>query len=317
MDNLLYQIFPYALTFTAPILIVAIAGLINTKSGIVNIGLDGIMVVGTLGSAVTVSLLYETLGFSSLPLALLVSGLSGAAFSILLAVATIKFKTDHIISGIAINMLAATTTTFFARELTGNGVIRVQQVFSRHTPEALNSIPVIGPLFFTNFYYTTILVVIIVAIVWYVFKYTKIGKAVTACGENPHAAASAGINVERVRYLSVITSGFLAGLGGGIVILTYQGEFSGSVAGLGFLALTTLIFGKYKTFNIVLASLFFGFARTFGSFATVNETIKQLNLPIEFYNALPFILTMIAIVIAKSGNAGPKAAGEIYEPGKR
>ncbi len=317
MDNIIFQIFPYTLTFTAPILIVAIAGLINTKSGIINIGLDGIMIVGTLGAAVTVSILYSTLGFSSLIIALVLSGVLGSVFSMLLAVATIKFKTDHIISGIALNMLAATSTTFFAREITGNGVIRIQNTFSRQTIPVLSDIPIIGPMIFTNFYYTTVLVVVIVTIVWYVFKYTKIGKHITACGENPHSAASAGINVEKVRYLSVIASGFLAGLGGGIVVLTYQGEFSGSVAGLGFLALTTLIFGKYKTFNIVLASLFFGFAKTFGSFATINETIKLLNLPVEFYNALPFILTMIAIAIARSGNAGPKAAGEIYETGKR
>ncbi len=317
MDNIVYQIFPYALTFTAPILIVAIAGLINTKSGIINIGLDGIMVVGTLGAAVTVSLMYDKLGNNALILGLLISGVVGSLFSSLLAIATIKFKADHIISGIAINMLSATTTIFFAREIVGSGVIRLQNVFSRQTLPVLSDIPVIGPLIFTKFYYTTLLVAIIVVVVWYMFKYTKIGKSITACGENPHAAASAGINVEKVRYLSVLASGFLAGLGGGIVVLTYQGEFSGSVAGLGFLALTTLIFGKYKTANIVLASLFFGFSKTFGSFATINETIKQLNLPVEFYNALPFILTMIVIAIARSGNSGPKAAGEIYETGKR
>ncbi len=317
MIDLLFNAFPYTLTFTAPILICSIAALINTKGGVVNIGLDGIMIVGSFASALSMYFLYNGSSSSMLIISLIISGLAGCLFSLVFAVSVIEFKADHIIAGIAINMIALSLTLFLGRSITGKGIIRVDKWFQRIEGGFLGEIPILGDLFFTKYYKTTYLALLITIIVYYIFKYTRFGKNISSCGENPYAAESCGINVRLYKYVSILFSGFLAGLAGGIVILTYQREFTGSSQGIGFLALITIILGKHDVKKVLLASLFFGFVRTFASMASVNETLAQFKIPMEFYNMLPYILTLIGIALSKGGENVPKYLGEIYIKGKR
>ncbi len=317
MIELLLQGFPYALTFTTPILICSLAALINTKGGVINIGLEGIMVVGTFASALTMYFLYSKLGSNAIIISLIISGVAGALFSLLFALSVIKFKVDHIIAGIALNMLAFSLTLFFARVITGKGLIRVEKGIARRDSELLGNIPIIGDMFFTKFYITTYLVLLITFVVAYVFKNTRFGKNITACGENPYSAESCGLNVGFLKVVSIVISGFLAGLGGGIIILTYQREFTGGVQGIGFLALITIILGKHNAYKVLFASFFFGFVRTFASMASVNEFLIQLQIPMEFYNVLPYILTLIAVGFSRGGENAPQYLGEIYIKGKR
>lgn len=309
--------FPYALIFTAPILVAALGGLLSERSGVVNIGLEGLMIVGTFAAAFVTSSFYESMGNGAIWLGLLSGAIAGGLFSLLHAYASINLKANQIISGIAINMMAVALTTFLARDITGSGTIKVVKGFTRQAVPGLSEIPVVGQLFFQKSYITTYIVLAITLLVWFFVNKTIKGTQLKACGENPQAAESVGINVIRVRYFGVVASGVLAGLGGALIVLTYHSEFNGSVAGLGYLALATLIFGKWDPVKVLGAAFFFGFARTLATMSSVNEVLKQLSLPMQFYNALPYVITLIALAMFSKNAVGPKAAGEPYEPGKR
>lgn len=307
---------PYALTFASPIMITALGGLLSEKSGVVNIGLDGLMIVGTFATAYVTSVLFTTLGDTAIWIGLLFGGIAGGLFSILHAYASIRLKANQIISGVAINMMAVALTTYIARNITGTGTIFIIKGFERGSLPLFSEIPFLAP-FFTKAYITSYLVIILAIAIWYFINKTTFGMRLEACGEHPQAAETVGINVVRMRYFGVIASGVLAGLGGAIVVLTYQGEFSGSVSGLGFLALATLIFGKWDALKILAASLFFGFAKALATMSALNEFLKGLNIPMQFYNLLPYLVTLIALAIFSKNAVSPKAAGEPYEPGRR
>ncbi len=325
MLQLVYDIMPYALIFTAPLLLAALGGLVSERSGVVNIALEGIMVVGAFISAIMVHYLFKgPEDYYIIWVALLCSGIVGMLFSTLHAYASISLSANQVISGTALNMLAPAITIFIAKKLTTTQNVTVVQSIKRQTidgtgiiPFDLSSIPVVGKLFFTNSYASTFVVFFIFLILWYVLFNTRFGLRLRACGENPSAADSTGINVKFMRYIGVLTSGFLAGLGGGIYVLTVAGEFSGTVDGLGFLGLGALIFGKWKPLNVLGAAFFFGFAKTLAAVSPVNAVLRSFNLPMEFYNVIPYVVTIIALVIFSSNAVGPKAAGEPYDKGKR
>lgn len=319
----LYQIFPYALAFTAPILITALGGLISERSGVVNIGLEGLMIVGSFFGAYVTHLFTqglapgETIAVWQIVVALIGGMVAGGLFSILHAYASITLKANQIISGTAINMLAAAATLFLSELLTGSERLGIVSGVPRIDIPLLGSVPFIGPLFFQKTYFTTFLVLAIVAIMWFVLYKRPFGLRLRSCGEYPQASASMGINVIKMRYIGVIFSGCFAGLGGAILVLTYAGEFTGAVSGLGFLALATLIFGQWRPWRVVFASFFFGFMRTMSTMASVNEGLKALALPQELYKALPYVLTLVALLVFSKNAVGPKAAGETYDAGKR
>lgn len=323
MLEFLYQIFPYALAFTAPIMITAIGGLISERSGVVNIGLEGLMIIGAFTGSYVMYLFAQgmeagdTVSIFMVSIALLASMGAGGLFALLHAYASISLNANQIISGTAINMLAAAFSLFMAELLTGSERIAVLKGVTRADVPLLSKIPFIGDLFFTKTYFTTYLVLLIVLIVWFVLYKKPFGLRLRACGEYPQAAQSMGVNVIRMRYIGVFMSGVFAGLGGAILVLTYNSEFTGAVNGLGFLALATLIFGQWKPWRVVGASFFFGFMRTMATMASVNEGLKSLALPQELYKALPYVLTLIALLAFSKNSAGPKAAGEPYDPGKR
>ena len=311
MLDIIVNIFPYAIAFTVPLLITALGGLYSERSGVVNIGLEGLMVVGFFAGAVTIKALEVAIPNFSIVIGLVVGTVAGVIFSLLHAFASINLRADQVISGTAINMLAGALTVFLARTITGSGNIGIRLGIVRWDVPLLSKIPVIGPLFFSNTYYTTWIVLIIWGLSWFLLYKTSFGLRLRACGEHPHAAASAGVNVIRMRYIGVMFSGGLAGLGGAVMIATYAGEFNGTVAGLGFLALAALIFGQWKPLGILGAAFFFGFARTI---ANASQVIPQFeSFPPLVLKIFPYVVTLIALVLFSKSSKAPKAAGQPFD----
>ncbi len=309
------QIFPYAIAYTVPLLITALGGLFSERSGVVNIGLEGLMIVGSFTGAYVISTLQPILPGNAVWIGLLFAALIGAVFSLLHAFASINLNADQVISGTAINMIAGALTVFIARNVSGSGNIQIVSGLARRNIPILHKIPVVGRLFFTQTYATTWVVLLILFLGWFVLYKTPFGLRLRACGEHPEAADAAGVNVLVVRYVGVVISGAFAGLGGAIILVTYSGEFNGSVAGLGFLALASLIFGQWKPLGILGATFFFGFASTL---ANVSQVIPALaRIPGLLLKAFPYVVTLIALIMFSKSSQAPRAAGQPFDHGKR
>ena len=315
MGITIQQIFPYVVAFTIPLLITALGGLFSERSGVVNIGLDGLMVAGSFTGALVIFKLQPVFPHTAVWLGLLAAMAAGILLSLLHAFACVNLNANQVISGTAINMIAYALTVFLARNVTGSGNIHIVSGLPRHDLPVLSSIPILGKIIFTKNYATTWLVLLILLISWFVLYRTAFGLRLRACGENPHAADSAGVNVYFIRYVAVMVSGAMAGLGGAIILVTYSGEFTGNVAGLGFLALASLIFGQWKPLGILAATFFFGFASTI---ANVSQVMPALaTIPGVMLKVFPYVVTLIALVLFSKSSQAPKAAGEPFEHGKR
>ena len=317
MWSTIRDIFPYAIVYTIPLLITALGALYCERSGVINIGLEGFMIIGSFSGALTISKLQESMPGSSLPLwiGLLVAFIVGMLFSLLHAFASINLNADQTISGTAINMIASALTIFLARTISGSGRIRIQSGFYPKDIPFLSEIPIIGDLFFKKTYITTWLVLLILVVSIFLLYKTSFGLRLRACGEHPQAADAAGINVFKMRYIGVLLSGGFSSLGGAIILVTYSGEFNGSVAGIGFLALAALIFGQWKPLGILAATLFFGFATTV---ANVSQVIPALgSIPPVLLKIFPYVVTLVALVLFSKSSQAPKAAGEPFDAGKR
>lgn len=315
MWDTIVQIFPYAIAFTVPLLITSLGGLFSERSGVVNIGLEGLMVIGSFSGALTIFMLQSALPNGAIWIGILVAMIAGAVFSLLHAFASVNLNANQVISGTAINMIAGALTVFLARNITGSGNIRIISGFERKDIPGLSSIPVIGDLFFTQTYASTWLVLSILLVSTFVLYKSPFGLRLRACGEHPHAADSAGVNVYRIRYMAVMISGAFAGLGGVTMLITFSGEFTGSVAGLGFLSLAALIFGQWKPLGILGATFFFGFASTV---ANVSQVVPALSaIPGVILKVFPYVVTLIALVIFSKSSQAPRAAGEPFDHGKR
>ncbi len=317
MWDLIVDIFPYAVIYTIPLLITALGGLFSERSGVVNIGLEGLMVVGAFTGALVIFQLHDA--WTNHPIVLwiglLAAALFGAVFSLLHAFASIHLSANQIISGTAINMIAGALTVFLARNMTGSGNIRIVSGFQPFDVPLLSSIPVVGELLFTKTYATTYVILLILVVCVFVLYKTKFGLRLRACGENPQAAEAAGINVYKIRYMGVLISGAFAGLGGAIMMVTFAGEFTGSVAGLGFLALASLIFGQWRPLGILGATLFFGFASTVANVSQVNPALQVI--PPILLKVFPYVVTLIALVLFSKSSQAPKAIGEPFDSAKR
>jgi len=316
--------------FSIPLLLVALGGMFSERSGVVNIALEGIMLFGAFFSAVAIRIVQNNLpvnllnsvffGQIVLLIGLLTAGITALIFSLLHAYASINMKADQVISGTALNLFAPAFAIFTARtmELTGDTqkVPFTNQFLIRKVP-VLGDIPLIGDIFFRHVYITTYLGFIIL-VISYLFLYkTKTGLRLRSCGENPQAADAAGINVSKIRYLGVMISGFLGGIGGLILIISTSTEFNASVSGYGFLALAVLIFGQWKPKNILYAALFFGFMNTIASGYSGIPILKNIPIPGNIYKIVPYFATLIVLAITSKNSQAPAAVGEIYDVGKR
>ena len=179
----------------------------------------------------------------------------------------------------------------------------------------LSDLPIIGPLLFRQTYATTWLVLGLLVLGAFILYKTPFGLRLRACGEHPHAAQSAGVPVVLVRYIAVMISGAFAGLGGAVILVTYSGEFNGSVAGLGFLALAALIFGQWKPLGILGATLFFGVAATLANASQAEPGLKAI--PEVILKVFPYVVTLIALILFSKRSQAPRAAGEPFDQGRR
>ncbi len=322
MSDTIYSIITSTLIYSTPIIIAAIGGLFSERSGVVNIALEGLMMIGGFASAASI-LYFEAFTDLAPWLALLVGILAGIFVSILHAYLSVNLGADQVISGTAINIFAGGITIYlafiiFQQERTNT----FQRGFIKTTYPGLSEIPVIGDIFFSRIYPTVFVALILVVVSWYILYKTTFGLRLRATGEHPQAVDSMGISVYKMRYIGVLASGGFAGLAGGIMVLTQNTQYTeASVHGTGFIALAALIFGKWRPAGLLGASLFFGFSQILSLYSdTISEqTGVELigNLPFEFYYALPYVLTVIALVIFSGRSVGPKAAGEPYDKGKR
>lgn len=314
MLETLQQIFPYAIAYTVPLLLTALGAVYCERSGIVNVGLDGLMIVGSFVGAYTIVSLQNSGNAYALWIGLFAAFVAGVVFSLLHAFASVTLNANQVISGTAINMIAGALTVFIARNITGSGNIRIKLGFVTSDVPVLSKIPVIGPLFFQGTYATTWLALAILIISAIVLNKTAFGLRLKACGEHPHAADAAGINVYKMRYIGVMISGGLAALSGAVIIVTYGGEFNGSVNGLGFLALAALIFGRWNPFGVLGATLFFGFASTIANVSGIMPALS--SVPPVYLKIFPYIATLLVLIFFSKKTRAPKASGEPFEVGK-
>lgn len=318
MIKIVYDVMPYAIMLTIPIFITSLGGLVSERSGVVNIALEGMMIIGGFISTIFVYYFAAKIGNNfSVIVGIILAGIVTGIFALIHGYASITLNADQVISATALNIAAPSITIFLARRMTGTQNVNLMQGIPRYNVPFLSEVPVIGPIFFTNFYPSSLVILIIGFYIWYLVFKTKFGIHLRACGENPHSADSNGINVYKVRYIAVFISGALAGIGGAVFVLTVSKEFSGSVGGLGFLSLGALIFGKWKVLNVLGATFFFGFMKTLGNVASVNPVLKSLALPMELYSVLPYAMTILALVLFSKNTLGPKAVGQPYDKGKR
>lgn len=314
----LYFIVQQTMFFAIPLLIVALGGMYVERSGVINIALEGIMVMGGFLGISFINIFQDRMSGQGLfLLAFVVAGVTGGIFSLLHAFASINLKADQTISGTALNMFAPAFAIFMARAVQGKQQISFTDTFYIEKVPVLGSIPVIGPMFFSNCYLSTYLGLLIFAIMAVVIKKTRFGMHLCACGEHPQAADSVGINVYKIRYAGVIISGVLAGIGGLVFVIPTSTNFNASVAGYGFLAVAVLIFGKWRSKGIFYAAFFFGIMKTLSSVYSGIPVIKDLPVPNEVYKMLPYIVTLVVLAFSSKNSQAPKAEGIPYDKGSR
>jgi simple sugar transport system permease protein len=304
--------------FAIPLLIVALGGMFSERSGVINIALEGIMVMGAFISIFFINIFQDSMsGQFLLLLAIVIAGIAGGIFSLLHAFASIKLKADQTISGTALNLFAPAFAVFTARMIQGVQQVQFNDTFHIKKVPLLGDIPFLGPLLFRNSYITTYIGLGIALLSWIVVSHTKFGLRLRACGEHPQAADSVGINVYKIRYAGVTISGVLAGIGGLVFVVPTSTNFNATVAGYGFLALAVLIFGQWRTNRIFFAAFFFGIMKTFASAYSGIPFLKGLPISNEVYKMIPYIATLIVLAFSSKNSQAPRAEGIPYDKGSR
>ena len=320
MDNFVL-ILQKTLIYAIPLLIVALGGCFAERSGIINLALEGEMIFGALVGAFFVFIWQKNGTFAEhqqlmFVLALLISGIAGAIFSLLLSFASVKLKADQTIVGTSLNMLAPalviTLCTFFVEQ---------EKLVMNPMPNYVITNPDLNPflqIFFHRAYLSTFICIgIFIVFSLWLYK-SKIGTHMRACGEHPQAADSVGINVYRMRYLGTTISGFLAGIGGyAYIAASAAGTAESGVAGMGFLALAIMIFGNWNPIGIALGALLFGFLKCIGPLSSQISFFSSLGLPTYFYNMIPYVIVIVVLIITRKKSGCPKAEGIPYDKSTR
>ena len=284
---------PSILMVASPILICATGGMISERSGVANIALEGLMTVGAMAAATTHYLLEMSTGFS-IPIALASAAIMGGLFAVIHAFASITLKADQIVSGTGLNLLS-----------TGFAMFVAQLIFrqERTPPYRMGMLT-----WFWGIYPTVWIAVAVLVLTWFFLYRTPFGLRLRACGEHPAAAMSMGIKVIKVRYIAVILSGMLGGLSGGCLVLTQTIQFTPStINGKGFIALAAVCFGRWLPLGIFGSSLLFGISAGLAIYI-VDVTMLKF-LPPEFFNLLPYAITLLTLVIFSGKDYAPKACG--------
>ena len=313
-DTNVMQLLVESLRLGTPIALGAMAGLWCERAGVVNIGIEGMM----LGSACTGFLTYAVVGdgntTSALWLGIGVAVLTGGLLALLHAVLSVSFRVDQIISGVVINLLALGLTGFLRSEvLVDTGVSSGVPTDTIALP-LLSELPIVGDQLFTAkpIFFTTLLIVVGTALV---LSRTAFGLRVRSVGEHPHAAETLGIDPIRVRYRAVVIGGLIAGLGGAWFSMESQGGFQDNMTnGAGFIALAALIFGRWQPGTAFAGAMLFGFTRALGSrLQILDVTIGDFSIPSEFLQSLPYVVTIIVVAGAIGRAVAPAADGIPYE----
>ena len=344
--------------FAVPLLLVALGGMCSERSGIINIALEGVMIVGALISCLVLSAFDGVYDEAALVLseggtltgwqtfimnavdnapqllvlaAVVCAAAAGILYSLLLAFASINLKADQTIGGTALNMLAPAFAIVLTWAIQGQGNTTILipswtriavepsgAVFGNGFMESARAF--FEKFLFKSMYITTpIAVILMIAVSVFVYK-TRLGLRMRACGEHPQAADSVGINVYRMRYLGVCISGMLAGVGGFAFTVAAGSGFQSTVAGYGFLALAVMIFGNWKPLSILGASLFFAFFKIIGSYSgsiPFLPSFENVKSSEYIYLMLPYVVTMILLVITSKKSRAPKAEGVPYDKSSR
>ena len=335
------------LLFAIPLMIVALAGVFAERSGVINLALEGIMIMGAFVGVYFVRLMQEYDVFldaarmgdywtlQGLELATMaVAAIFGAVFSLLLSFAAVNLKADQTIGGTALNLLAPALVLFLVRILANQNTLQMKVgdaaswfMIKKSTFGVDKSVQwgFLKETFLNKVYLATYVCVIIFVVLSVILYFTKFGLRLRACGENPQAADSLGINVYAMRYAGTTISGALAGMGGFVYALTATNCTSnGDVAGFGFLALAVMIFGNWKPLNIALGALLFGLfkciAAGYGSIDINGDGkfwLAEIGISSHLYRMLPYLVTLIVLSFTSKKSRAPKDEGIPYDPGVR
>ncbi len=335
------------LLYAVPLMIVALAGVFAERSGIINLALEGIMIFGAfigvlfvrnMQSVQAIANAYANKQWLTLQglelLAMLVAAALGALFSLLLSFASINLKAEQTIGGTALNLMAPALVLFLIRILANQNTLQMATgdaaswfMLKKSTfgiPKN-QDIGFLGATFLNKVYLATYVCILLFIILSVILYKTRFGLRLRACGENPQAADSLGINVYKMRYAGTTISGALAGMGGFVYALTTTNcTANGDVAGFGFLALAVMIFGNWTPLNIAGASLLFGLfkciAAAYSSLDLNGDGVyllAQLGISSHLYRMLPYLVTLVVLAFTSKKSRAPKAEGIPYDKGTR
>lgn len=307
----------YTLIFASVLILVALGGCISEHSGVINLGLEGIMVIGALGGALMMKYLpADTSALSTIVCTVAMAIIAGVLYSTLLAVACINFKADQTIVGTALNMLGVAAATVIVKAINTaenpDNVSSEIQYIAQKKAFLVN----IGGFEFNWFMLLALIALILIAFMLY---RTRFGLRLMACGEHPQAAASVGIDVYKMRWAGVLLSGALGGLGGLVYITAgvSQWKFEVGVAGFGFLALAVMIFGQWKPKHIAWAAILFGMFRALSNVYSGFDFLASMHIPSGVYNMMPYVISLLVLALTSKNSRAPKAEGIPYEKGMR
>ena len=329
--------------YAVPLMIVALAGVFAERSGIINLALEGIMIFGAFVGVLFVRSMQSFDIFINafragdwltlqglMLLAMLVSAAMGVIFSLLLSFASINLKADQTIGGTALNLMAPALVLFLVRVLANQNTLQMATgdaaswfMIKKSTLGFDKNVDLgfLGETFLNKVYLATYLCLILFIVLSVVLYKTRFGLRMRACGENPQAADSLGINVYKMRYAGTTISGALAGMGGFVYSLTTANcTANGDVAGFGFLALAVMIFGNWKPGNIAAASLLFGLFKCIAAaYSTIDINgdgiymLAELGISSHLYRMLPYLVTLVVLAFTSKKSRAPKAEGIPYD----
>ena len=312
LETILQLVISSTLVYSAPLIFTALGGTFSERAGVVNVGLEGTMIMGAFAGVVfNLTVAGQFVGLTPW-LGLLAGAVIGLIFSLLHAVATVTLRADHIVSGTVMNLMAPALGVYLIKLMYGKGqTSMIAENFGYWNVPVLSKIPVIGTIFFTKTS-STAWVAIIIAFVasWVLFK-TRFGLRLRSVGENPQAADTLGLNVYALRYTGVLISGVLGGIGGALFAQSIAGNFSAStIVGQGFMSMAAMIFGRWNPVGAMAAALFFGFSQ---SMAIVGAQLPVLNqVPSVYLQVAPYVFTVLILVVFFAKSKAPAADGVNY-----
>ena len=306
----MFLLLKYTLLYTVVLMLVALGGMFSERSGIINIALEGIMVIGGLVGVIAIKMMPAgSSPFMIVLCSISAAALAGMIYAALLAFASINLNADQTIGGTALNMLATALAMVIAKEVNGSASAKLDYSNRAFVYE-------IGPLTVNVFLFVGLAILLLS---FFVLYKTRLGLRLRSCGEHPQAADSVGINVYKMRYIGVLISGMLGGIGGMAYIIpsVSSWNFEVGVSGAGFLALAVMIFGQWKPFRIFFAAVFFALFKSLANIASSIPLLATLGWTQNMYNMIPFIASMIILAFTSKKSQAPKAEGIPYDKGSR